>query len=220
LVHRDIKPPNVMLSRDSTGRTVLKLIDFGIAADHLNKQQTSVMRGGSIGYAAPEQWVKAGKELNGRTDLYSLGASMYRMLCGKMPYDANDIGDWIEQVKKGPPIAPSQLREDVPKELSDLILELLAFRPEGRPADAATVIRRLGAIHMGSQKPHPPTQREAPVKTIRREGAPAPRTRWPIWAGAAGLAAALSVAGWFAIGNKEQPPPTNRACASYSLRSS
>lgn len=204
LVHRDIKPQNVMLSHDSTGVTVLKLIDFGIAADHLNHQQTSVMRGGSIGYAAPEQWVKAGKDLDGRTDLYSLGATLYHMLCGRMPYQSNDIGDWIEKVKAGPPVAPCQLRQDIPRPLSNLILELLSLRPEGRPADAATVIRRLGVIQ--SEKPHPPTLDDVPAKTILLQTVPAkPRAQWPVWVGVSGLAAALTVGAWFTLGGKGPP---------------
>jgi serine/threonine protein kinase len=197
LIHRDIKPENVMISHNSTGKVVLKLIDFGIAADHLSQQQTSVMRGGSIGYAAPEQWVKAGKELDGRTDLYSLGASMYRMLCGRMPYEADDIGDWIEKVKQGPPIAPSRLRQDVPKPLSDLILEMLALRAEGRPADAATVIRRLDGIRGGAA----PTIDDVQINTIFLLEPPA--SRRPVWAIAGAIAAVALVGAWLAVGNRE-----------------
>src|SRR5262249_37121168 len=99
LIHRDIKPQNILVTRDSTGKPLFKLIDFGIAADQTSEQQTSVMRGGSIGFAAPEQWVKAGKELDGRCDLYALGATLYRMLTGRMPYsDVHDIGGWIQRV--------------------------------------------------------------------------------------------------------------------------
>ena len=201
LVHRDIKPQNVMLSQDSTGRTLLKLIDFGIAADHLGNDQTSVMRGGSIGFAAPEQWVKAGKELDGRTDLYSLGASMYRMLCGRMPFESSDIGDWIEQVKKSAPLAPSRVRKDVPKALSDLILELLSFHPEDRPADAGVVIERLAEIKWGNE---PSATLE---KTIGTDSGRCPRPMWPIWTGTAGLLAALFIGGWFVMGIKFPPAP-------------
>jgi serine/threonine-protein kinase len=231
LVHRDIKPHNVMISHNSTGKPVLKLIDFGIVADQLNQQQTSVMRGGSIGYAAPEQWAKAGKELDGRTDLYSLGASMYRMLCGRMPYESDDVYGWIEQARNGPPAAPSLLRKDVPPALSDLILELLALRPEGRPADAATVIRRLDAIEINPAKSYKPTVEEAPAKTILRDTKPSsaperpperaqtrpepppsyapppppPAPKWRIWSGIGVVATVVSAGAWFAIGNKEQP---------------
>ena len=199
LVHRDIKPQNVMLSQDSTGRTVLKLIDFGIVADQLSQQQTSVMRGGSIGFAAPEQWVRAGKELDGRTDLYSLGATMYRMLCGRMPFESFDIGDWIEKVKKGPPDSPSQVREDVPKELSNLVMDLLSLRPERRPENAAAVIQRLEAIRLSTVTLPPLTLGET-------HSLKAPRKPWLIWSGAACLAAALSVGAWFTLGSKESPP--------------
>ena len=204
LVHRDVKPQNVMLSQDSTGRTVLKLIDFGIVADHLSTQQTSVMRGGSIGFAAPEQWVRAGKELDGRTDLYSLGATMYRMLCGRMPYESNDIGDWIDKVKKGPPVSPSQVRKDVPKELSSLVLDLLSLRPERRPANAATVIQRLDELRLSTV-----TLPALALSETRLSNAP--RKTWPIWTGAACLAVALSAGAWFTFGSKESPPePANQ----------
>lgn len=164
LVHRDIKPENVMISHNSTGQMILKLIDFGIVADHVGQQQTSVVHGGSIGYAAFEQWVKSGKELDGRTDLYALGASMYRMLCGRMPYPVSDIGGWIERVKAGPPVAPSEIRPETPAALSDLILELLSLRPDGRPADAATVIRRLNAIRDSGVAAEPLDPLQRPVE--------------------------------------------------------
>ena len=153
LIHRDIKPPNVLVSQDSTGKTLLKLIDFGIAADHESNAQTSVMRGGSIGFAAPEQWVKAGKELDGRADLYALGATMYRMLTGQMPYpDVFDIGGWIERVKAGAPVAVGALRVDCPAALSTLVMEMLALKPEGRPANAAVVAARLAEMQTAPVK--------------------------------------------------------------------
>lgn len=164
LVHRDIKPQNVLVARDPAGRPVLKLIDFGLAADHLSNQQTSVMRGGSIGYAAPEQWAKVGKELDGRSDLYSLGATMYRMLTGQMPYPgATEIGTWIDRIKSGPPLPVHQLRPDVPLELSRLIQDLLEVSVELRPPDAGVVIAHLNAINT-SAVPAPPPPEWRPTK--------------------------------------------------------
>jgi serine/threonine protein kinase len=224
LVHRDIKPENVMISRDRAGKTVLKLIDFGIAADHLSHQQTSVMRGGSVGYAAPEQWMKAGKELDGRTDLYALGASMYRMLCGRMPYDANDVGDWLDKVRQGPPVPPAQVRRDVSGPLSNLILEMLAVSPDARPANAAAVIRRLDGLHAKAtiledkpwehppQTPKPGWQGGVTPPIIDPRTHQPRRSKWPLWTGAFAFAAVLSFAGWFVIGNKPpEPEQTGKA---------
>ena len=156
LIHRDIKPQNVLLGEDpATGNVQLKLIDFGIAADQMSQHQTSVMRGGSIGYAAPEQWLKAGKELDGRTDLYSLGATMYRMMTGQMPYpDVFDMGAFIGRTFEGPPRPVREVQPDVPVPLSQLIEELLAVKVEERPRDAGVVIARLAEM-----------QRPVPVQT-------------------------------------------------------
>jgi serine/threonine protein kinase len=176
LVHRDIKPQNVLVGRDSEGKPQLKLIDFGIAADQHSNHQTSVMRGGSIGYAALEQWEKAGKDLDGRTDLYSLGATMYRMLTGQMPYPGvADIGPWIERIKNGPPQPVWELRAEVPVELSQLIRDLLAVRPEERPADAGVVVARLEAMELSKTPPQAPVRvvvRDAPTPVPTRLEAP------------------------------------------------
>ena len=130
------------MSQDAAGRTLLKLIDFGIAVDHA--ALTSVFKGGTLGYAAPEQWARTGKDLDGRTDLYGLGATMYRMLTGHRPFpEAQDIWSWIDAVKSGPPVDPSTLRRGVPPELSNLVLSMLALRPEHRPPNADAVIQEL-----------------------------------------------------------------------------
>ena len=167
LVHRDIKPQNILTGQDShTGKPQLKLIDFGIAADHSSAQTTMAMRAGSWGYSAPEQWTKVGRELDGRTDLYSLGAVMYQMLAGQMPYPgATEQDSWIDSVKGGPAVPVNQIRADVPAELSRLIDELLAFRPEARPDDAGAVIGRVEWMQEAMKQPkpaaapqYPPTQ--------------------------------------------------------------
>ena len=147
LVHRDIKPQNVLIGEDEAGRVRLKLIDFGIAADQLSRQQTSTMLSGSVGYAAPEQWLKAGKDLTGRTDLYALGATMYRMLTGQMPYPGVfDAGEFIGRTFEGPPVGVGELRAGVPAALTRLIAELLAPKVVDRPADAGLVAEWLEAM--------------------------------------------------------------------------
>jgi len=128
LLHRDIKPQNVLLARRPDGSLQAKLIDFGIAANQ-ETQQSSALRGGSLGYAAPEQWMMSGKNLDARGDLYSLGAALYRMLTGRMPYNAEDIGDWMAQARSPPP-RPATLVANVPPDLDRLLLE--QFLGEGQ----------------------------------------------------------------------------------------
>ena len=150
LVHRDVKPENVLLGADPRDA---KLTDFGIVADRDVASPTSVLRGGSIGYAAPEQWHMAGKYLDGRADLYSLGVSMFRMLTGQMPFGELDIGEWIGQV--GASAAPllRTLRPDAPESLERLIAELLATDRDKRPGSAGVVIDRLKAIGTAAERP-------------------------------------------------------------------
>ena len=212
LIHRDIKPENVMMSQDYSGNPILKLIDFGISADHGNENQQTSMRGGSIGYAAPEQWMRAGKDLDGRTDLYGLGVTLYRLLAGRMPFDEQDIGAWIDRVRKGPPTAVASLRKDCPRGLSDLIQELLAEKPEGRPANASVVAARLQVLLLVPVAPPPPEraktvrlQEQRKTKVLHQSVPEARNSR--LWIGG-GLALASAItAGVFFYPQKREPVP-------------
>ena len=140
LIHRDVKPHNVLLAEN---KRKAKLTDFGIAADHQSSQATSVVRGGSLGYAAPEQWTTAGRNLDGRTDIYALGVTMYQMLTQCMPYAAGDIGAWIEAVRTTQPIHANKLREDIPDDLNRLVMQMIEVRREHRPPNIETVLECL-----------------------------------------------------------------------------
>lgn len=197
LIHRDIKPQNILIGQDTAGRTLLKLIDFGLVKDHNSTGQTSVMRSGTLGYAAPEQWMRSGKEIDGRADLYSLGATLYRMICGRMPYQfADDIMPWMAQAMLTPPPAPETLRPGCPTELSALILQLLSPKPEGRPADAGEVIRRLDAITPSTQPAAAPAPITAPALLPATPARPFPK----VAVAAAGCIAVLGLSAWALIG--------------------
>ena len=140
LIHRDIKPANILLAEN---KRKAKLTDFGIAADHQSSQATSVVRGGSLGYAAPEQWTTAGRNLDGRTDIYALGVTMYHMLTRVMPYPAADIHAWIEGVRTTQPIHVNRLRDDVPDDLNRLVMQMIEVRREHRPPNIETVLECL-----------------------------------------------------------------------------
>jgi len=201
LIHRDIKPQNVLLARRSDGGFLAKVIDFGIAADHQGGHSTSMFMQGSLGYAAPEQWTMAGKNLDGRADLYALGATLYRMLTGRMPYEAEDVIPWLAQVQT-PPASPGGMRSGVPVELDRLVLDLLSASRDSRPPDADTVITRLRNI--GKPAPHPAYV--PPVQTAPEPPQPLspaqPRRTW-VWLALAGAVLAVFIA--WRVGSQFSP---------------
>lgn len=135
LVHRDISPNNIRLTSD--GRA--KLIDFGgLTAFGRPKELL-----GTPAFLAPECLHRSA--LDGRTDLYSLGALAYWMLTKQPVVAAQSLEDLTDAFRE-PPVAPSHFVPDLPEELDRLVLSLLSADPLCRPASAAYVIERLTAI--------------------------------------------------------------------------
>jgi serine/threonine protein kinase len=120
IVHRDIKPGNVWLAED--GRA--KIGDFGlaVATDRSRLTQAGMMVG-TVSYMPPEQAM--GGEVGPRSDLYSLGAMLYEMVCGRPPFVGDESVAIIGQHLNTPPVAPSWHRPDCPPALETLILRLL-----------------------------------------------------------------------------------------------
>ena len=123
LIHRDIKPGNMMLLPDGT----VKVLDFGIAAI-IAAGQKAVTRIGTVEYMSYEQF---NGQADHRSDIYSLGASLYEMLTGQLP----------PRLALHPPTPSRQLNPAVPPELEQLLFRLLAQQPEARP-QRATVFRQ------------------------------------------------------------------------------
>ena len=149
LIHNDLKPDNVLVTRDPSfdldRRCVL--IDFGIASEysHENTEQTPTGLVGTLGYLAPER-VK-GTKPNARTDLYAAGIVLYKLLTRTFPFNpkseaAELLGFHLYQ--KPPP--PSSKRVGVPPEMDSLVLKLLEKDPEARFASAHEVLRTIGEI--------------------------------------------------------------------------
>jgi eukaryotic-like serine/threonine-protein kinase len=150
IVHRDVKPANVWLDSDGSGR----LGDFGLAADVDASRITSegtVL--GTLAYLAPEQAL--GREPDPRSDLYSLGALLYELLCGRPPFLGDDAVSVISQHLNNSPVSPRFHNPDVPDRLDKLVLKLLEKDPNARPgsgADALALLRdaRAGIAAVGS----------------------------------------------------------------------
>lgn len=136
VVHRDIKPGNILL--DSTGNATVT--DFGVSLITSKAGQSQTMRGMTIGtpsYMSPEQGL--GEEVDGRSDVYSLGVILFEMLSGRVPFQGRTIQEIIAMHIAAPPPSLASLRPEIPSALMELVERMLAKTPATRP-DAAEVV--------------------------------------------------------------------------------
>ncbi len=139
LVHRDINPANLLLLRDDDGRTMVKMIDFGLARFTATGGSAGAFAG-TPDYASPEQL--RGKTVDVRSDIYSLGATLYHMLTGRPPFAgtaAEVRRDRIEMLPAAAPLA------GVPGDVQTLVLRMLANDPAGRPQNPTALRIELEA---------------------------------------------------------------------------
>ena len=159
VVHRDLKPANVMLA--SSGR--VKVLDFGVAqrrprpaagADHPTQTSATVDVGsgfaGTIGYAAPEQM--AGRPVDVRADLFSLGVMLYELICGERPFTGTNGAQILEAIlTRDMPPFPNPARDPRLPVLENLVRRLLARHPEDRPATVADLRATFESIRLGAR---------------------------------------------------------------------
>ena len=144
ILHRDVKPENVMITRDDT----TKLMDFGLAKmlgqPGLTEEGMIV---GTVAYVAPE--IALGRGADARSDLYSFGAVLYEAVTGKPPFVGEDSVKVIFSHIHDFPVSPSRLNAKVPQALADCIMKLLEKEPEKRYQTASNLLQALRDIAEG-----------------------------------------------------------------------
>jgi len=131
IFHRDIKPANLMITNDD----LVKLMDFGIAKVSGEQKLTQVNKiVGTIEFMAPE--LIQGKDASAASDIYSMGATMYEMVTGKIPFEADSDYNLMQAILKSKPTPPEKLNAAVPAALSNAILRAMDKDPGKRFADA------------------------------------------------------------------------------------
>jgi len=145
VVHRDMKPSNVLLRGGEATRAVL--VDFGIA--HASKATVAMTKTGAVigtpAYMAPEQ-ARGDKGVDARADVFSLGCVLFECLCGRPAFVGEHVVAVLAKILLEPAPRLSSLRPDLPRALDDLVARMLAKEPADRPADGDAVARALEAL--------------------------------------------------------------------------
>jgi formylglycine-generating enzyme required for sulfatase activity len=145
VIHRDLKPENILVTGSGDSLRP-KIVDFGIA--RILEGTTYTMTGAFLGtcsYMSPEQ-VQQPHAADPRSDIYSLGVTLYQLCTGKLPFEGNHFAVMMAHVNETP-VAPSQLRAELPPALERLILDALSKDPSGRPPSCEVFRDRLdGAL--------------------------------------------------------------------------
>ena len=186
IIHRDLKPDNVLLTRNPPQQ--VKLIDFGLARREWDAESSRLTLTGMIvgtpRYMSPEQ-CDAG-ELSVRTDVYSVGVTLYQMLTGRLPFESGTLAGLIALHRQADPPPLEERAPETSEATRRLVSSLLAKRPEDRPGDAGIVAEMIERILRGQEVValHPRVPRSDPKDVVTFKFSwmlqSGPRELWPL----------------------------------------
>jgi hypothetical protein len=210
-VHRDVKPANIVLSRDGTA----KLLDLGLTKDLGGPATLQTVTGAVMGtphYISPEQ-ARGDKTLDPRTDLYSLGVTFYHLLTGRLPFQGTTALEILSKHLHQRLPDPREFRPDLPDSVIHVLRRMMAKEPAHRYADAGRLIADLEEVAAG--RPPKSERLEAELSTLAQPRIELPRTprrRWPLRAGlGAAVLAFAAVVAWVMARPPAAPPPPSSA---------
>lgn len=174
IIHRDIKVDNILFTGDGTA----VIADFGIArAVSGYATATGVnMTIGTPHYVSPEQ--AQGRPLDGRSDLYALGVTLYKAATGELPFRSNDWFELARMHVEDPPEPPRTRRPDLSRRAERIILKCLAKHPDDRYASADELLAELEAIEQVGRRTESFGRAAAPLSAEARRGLPPGLSRW------------------------------------------
>ena len=144
IIHRDVKPSNIMVNKNNH----VKLLDFGLAHPVLGPEFTrSGTILGSLQYMSPEQVM--GEQLDARSDIYSVGVTLYQLVTGRLPFDGPSDYAIATGHLRSVPIDPITINSNLPARLSKIVLKSLAKSPRDRFQTARQFLDALGSLHTG-----------------------------------------------------------------------
>jgi eukaryotic-like serine/threonine-protein kinase len=216
IVHRDLKPDNIFLVDRGGQRDFVKILDFGIAKVSSSAEGSKLTRAGAVfgtpHYMSPEQ--ASGQPVDHRVDIYSFGVILYELASGRLPFDAdNFMGILTQHMYKAPvPIrALVPVPQDVPPGLEAIILKCLSKRPEHRYQSMQEMMLEFDKLSSGGVPDAVPEmmarsggfnvpvdyfmkgQMPQPVPAMPSRPTAGARSRWPLYAGLAGVLAAIGI---------------------------
>jgi len=151
LIHRDVKPKNIMITDDG----IVKLADMGLARETTDVELAKTEKGKAYGtpyYIAPEQ-IRGEMDIDGRADIYGLGATLYHMLTGRVPFMADDPSDVMRKHLREELIPPDHINTSLSAGISEVIEVMMAKNKEKRYSDCEELLEDLEAVRAG-QAPH------------------------------------------------------------------